>query len=146
MGVIISKRELLSSNIERFIYPIIFPKEERDVLLIFPHLISVNLNIELSRRLLAYESQERKPPVIEKEILTILRYVDEPILLKNIEILFDPSYYIDVLRLLININRRKKLLVEWPGIVTKEFLIFAEPNYKDYKKFLIDRYDITCII
>ena len=65
---------------------------------------------------------------------------------EGLDVLFNPSYKIDVLKLLIGQRKTHNFGIVWPGILHDNSLIYSEPEYKDYKKYEISNYDITCVI
>jgi len=70
-----------------------------------------------------------------------------PTYLTDYEMLFDPRYNLDVIKLFIEIARYNKLIIKWCGKVQNEStLVYSEPGYQDYTKYNINDYDIIIII
>lgn len=67
-------------------------------------------------------------------------------IIKNIDVLFNPAYQVDVLTLLENAFRRKAFRLIWPGKYMEGKLFYSEEGYEDYRVFDIDKYNIVCVI
>jgi hypothetical protein len=65
--------------------------------------------------------------------------------LTDFEMLFDPRYSIDVMRLFCEISRYSKLIVKWCGNYDGECLTYAEPGYSDYARYKVGDYEIACV-
>ena len=75
----------------------------------------------------------------------LARYPDG-VIIKDIDVMFNPEYQIDVLKLLVDARKRKDYKVIWPGRYEDGKLIYGEEGYLDYKVFDVVNYDITFII
>lgn len=92
----------------------------------------INVNLVLSRLLLDQTPRQR-----------VLHFPDlladladrstEPVLLDNIEIIFDKNLKQDPLRLLQNIARRHIVVAAWPGEIKSGRLTYAEPSHQEYR-------------
>jgi len=71
---------------------------------------------------------------------------NDPIYLTDYEMLFDPRYELDVLRLFIEISRKNRLIVKWCGKGTEDYLSYAEQGFADYKQFKVSDYDVAIVI
>jgi hypothetical protein len=71
---------------------------------------------------------------------------NEPVYLTDYEMLFDPRYEIDVLRLFVELARRNKLIVKWCGQASEKTISYAEPGYSDYKQYKISDYDVAIVL
>lgn len=91
-------------------------------------------------------SVDIRPQLVSDEVIKILSSVKAPIYLTDYEMLFDPRYDIDVLKLFYEISRRKKIVVKWSGTWNNEYLEYSTSEYMDYHSYIINDYDITCII
>ena len=67
------------------------------------------------------------------------------LLLMDFEILFDPRYKIDVVRLIYEVSRLRKIIALWPGTLCENNLIYANVEAPEYQVYNINNYDITCI-
>ena len=94
----------------------------------------VNVNLDLSRRLLeldlSAEQRARRLP----EVLDDLLGEDTPVFLARTEILFDPALRQDPLRLLRQISRVRTVVAAWSGEVDGGFLTYAEPGHPEYQR------------
>jgi len=89
------------------------------------------------------ELNEIRTEIAEK-IRNVLPQRDS-VFLTDYEMLFDPRYELDVLRLFVDISRHNKLIVKWYGNVEKEALTYAEQGFADYKRYLINDYNIVVV-
>ena len=64
---------------------------------------------------------------------------------RDIDVLFNPAYEVDVLRLLETLYREKPYSVIWPGELSDGKLTYSEYGYADYKEYAISDYDILCV-
>jgi chromosomal replication initiation ATPase DnaA len=97
----------------------------------------VNLNLELTRRMLDLTERQRTLQ-IPQSLHEIINHADsEVVLFDNIEILFDSSLKQDPLRLFERASRNKTIVVSWNGLVKNNYLIYAEPDYPEYKQYPI---------
>jgi len=96
----------------------------------------INLNLELSRRLLDVTDRQR--------ILQLPRLVDEitagagseVVLLDNIEIIFEVSLKQDPLRLLQSISRNRTVVTAWNGAMENGYLTYATPDHPEHRRYL----------
>lgn len=56
-----------------------------------------------------------------------------PILFKEIEILFEPSFTLDPLAIFKQVSRNTSLLVMWPGEYKNSILSYASPEHTHYR-------------
>ena len=95
----------------------------------------IELNLELSRRLLDLPQRER--------VLNASRLIGEivaetesgAVLLDRIELLFEPSLALDPLRLLQGLSRSRALVVHWPGRIEEEHLVYARPGHPEHRRY-----------
>ena len=99
----------------------------------YPYL---NINLELSRRMLDFAPRQRALRVgnVLGEIVDSAG-TDTPVLLDNIEILFDRSLEQDPLRLLKEVSRRRPVVAAWNGVVAGDNLIYAEAGHPEYRQY-----------
>lgn len=105
----------------------------------------LNLNIRLAEELVKYPTEQR-PRRANDEVMSIISQCKAPTLLDDYEILFDPRYDIDAIKVFIELARWQKVVVKWCGRLNGNSLEYAAPDYKDYHSFRIQDYDITCVI
>ena len=105
----------------------------------------LNLNLELSRRMLDFTEKQRilKLPRLLKEI--IAQTGQRNIVLDNVEILFDVTLQQDPLKLLQKISRNATILVGWNGTTKNGYLYYAAPNHPEYRKYQIQDFGVIDI-
>ena len=97
----------------------------------------VNLNLELSRRMLDLTERERalRMPDLLDEVVGR----DEPlVLLDNIEILFDAALRQDPLRLLQRVSRNRTIVATWNGTLENGYLTYAAPEHPEHRRYSRD--------
>ena len=96
---------------------------------------SVNINLELSRRMLELTELQRvlQLPRLLQEIIS--NSGDETILLDNIEIIFDINLQQDPLRLLQGLSRNKTVVAAWNGSIVDDYLTYAAPGHPEYRRY-----------
>lgn len=82
---------------------------------------------------------------LESCFVSALTDLPEDVVIRDIDVLFNPAYEVDVLMLLCNAYRKHHFDLVWSGRLEDNHLVYAEEGSPDYKAFDIDRYDITCI-
>ena len=94
----------------------------------------VNVNLELSRRMLDLTRRQRILRVsrLLQEITD--RGGEEMVLLDNLEVLFDVSLRQDPLRLLQGLSRNRIVVAAWNGTTVGGFLTYAAPGHPEYKR------------
>jgi len=94
----------------------------------------LNVNLELSRRLLELSARERSlaVPRLLGEIVAGDGHVA---LLDNIEILFDVSLKVDPLRLLQRLSRNRTVVAAWNGSVEGGYLTYAAPDHAEHRRY-----------
>lgn len=98
----------------------------------------INLNLELSSRLL--DIPENKRAVFVNNVFAdILDSYESPtIFIDKIEILFTPQLQVNPLKLLELHSRNRAMVVLWPGLYDGGYLIYAEPNHPEYRKYKVN--------
>ena len=97
----------------------------------------LNLNLELSRRLLDLTARQRLLAV--PRVLDDLIGRDRPlVLLDNTELLFDPTFEQDPLALLQRVSRNRTIVAAWNGTLGNGFLSYAEPDHPEYRRYRSD--------
>lgn len=94
----------------------------------------INVNAVLSELLLDLTAKQR--------ILHCSHLLDQitmaarsPVLLDNIELLFDGQLRQDPLRLLQQLARNRTIVAAWNGAVENDKLIYAEPGHPEYRSY-----------
>ena len=105
----------------------------------------LNLNIRLAEELVKYPAEQR-PSRANDEVMWIVSQCKTPTLLKDYDILFDPRYDVNAIKVFTELARQQKVVVKWCGKMNGNSLEYATPDDKDYHSFRIQDYDITCVI
>lgn len=103
----------------------------------------LHLNTELSKALMSHPAEER-PSQIEAGIKTLIP-IHSAMLVSEFEMLFDPRYKIDVLKLFCERAKSSRIAIVWPGMYENGKLSYAQPEDPDYNLFYADNYQI-CIV
>lgn len=106
---------------------------------------AVSINLELAQALKAFKPK-RRTMQIERCFADILAKLPEGVVLKNFDVLFNPEYKVDVLKIMVNACKAKPFSIIWPGSFDGSRLVYAEEGFQDYKTYDVKDYDITCIV
>ena len=95
----------------------------------------VNVNLELSKRMLELTRTQRSRQVepLLKEVIAATP--GEVVLLDNLEILFDTGLEVEPLRLLQVSSRNRTIVASWNGSFRDGTLIYAEPGHPEFIQF-----------
>ena len=104
---------------------------------------NISLNLPLARTISGLP--ERGIPALITETVRELLPQSSHVYLTDYEILFDPRYELDIIKLFIDLSRRNKLIVKWCGAIDGDELVYAEQGFTDYKRFSIKDYDISVV-
>lgn len=88
----------------------------------------------------------RRSLKLEQIFNGVLEQYPDGVIIRDIDVLFNPEYKVDVLKILMAARKRKRYSVIWPGKCENGKLIYSEEGYPDYKAYDIENYDITCVI
>ncbi len=102
----------------------------------------INVNLSLSAELLELTSKQRAlrlPGILEQ----VIDNVPSPVVLDNLEILFDKDLKQDPLRLLQGISRNRSVVASWNGKATEGKLNYAEAGHPEYRSY--DLVDLTVV-
>ena len=146
MGKIVNARKATATDLFRLTPPVILCSDRSDFegAIIDNGYMPVSLNKHLASSIMGLDIKDIRLCLTEK-----IREVfpqSSPVYLSDYEMLFDPRYELDVLRLFIELSRRNRLIVKWCGKATEQALIFAEQGYTDYKQYKISDYDVAVVI
>jgi len=103
----------------------------------------VNVNLELSRRLLDLTERQRALQIPQLLNLIVEQAGSDIVLLDNIEILFDVSLKQDPLRLLQSLSRNRTIVAAWNGAITKGMMTYAVPEHPEYRKYPVQDFLVT---
>jgi hypothetical protein len=115
------------------------------------HVPVLNLNLMLSQSLLDLPYRTRildAPRLFAAAVLSCPR---GPAILDNLEILFDARLKLDPVACLRQASRNRVIVASFPGTVSDEHLVYAEPGHPEYRRFptsgiltvLIDQTEFT---
>lgn len=104
--------------------------------------VSKQLAEELSRY-----SMRQRTMQMEKIICKVLDSLPENPIIENVDVLFNPAYQVDVLKVLCAAYKHKPFRLIWPGTVDEESgtLVYAEVGFADYRTFCLSDYDVNYI-
>ena len=105
---------------------------------------AISMNVAIARRL-ADVSPSMRSMRLESCLVSALTDLPEDVVIRDIDVLFNPAYEVDVMALLCSAYRKHHFDLVWPGRFEDDQLLYAEEGCPDYRVFDIDRYDITCI-
>ena len=95
----------------------------------------ININLELSRRLLDLTERQRTAHVQRLLDEIVGRGSDRVVLLDNLELLFDVALKLDPLRCLRALARRRTVDAAWNGTIGNGHLLYAQPTHRDYRSY-----------
>ena len=104
-----------------------------------------SINIELAKELEELRPK-RRTMQLEACFNRVLDGLPDNVVIKDVDVIFNPAYKVDVLKMLVAACKRKPFSVIWPGRYEDGKLFYAEEGYPDYKVFDINNYDVTCVI
>ena len=88
----------------------------------------------------------RRTMQLEKCFVKVLESLPEQPIIKDIDVLFNPAYKVDVMKLLFSAYKQKQFSLVWPGNYVDGKLTYSEEGYPDYRVYEINDYDIMCVI
>ncbi len=95
----------------------------------------VNVNLELSKRMLELTRTQRSKQVDRLLKDVIADSFGEIVLLDNLEILFDGTLEVEPLRLLQLLSRNRTIVASWSGNYKDLVLTYAEPGHPEFVQF-----------
>jgi hypothetical protein len=97
----------------------------------------VNINLELSRRLLDLTERQRTLQLQRLLDQVVAQPGGDAVLLDNIEILFEVALKQDPLRLLQGISRNRTVVATWNGSIEDGHLVYAAPHHPEYRRYAV---------
>ena len=94
----------------------------------------VNVNLVVSSQLLELTAKQRSLR-LPKILGQVVEKAKSPVVLDNLEILFDKGLKQDPLRLLQGVSRNHSVVASWTGTVTDGMLFYAEPAHPEYRRY-----------
>lgn len=95
----------------------------------------INVNLELSRRLLDLTERQRCLQVTSLLKQIVGEEGDGVVLLDNLEILFDVSLKQDPLRCIQGLSRNRTVVAAWCGSIKDGDLTYAAPDHREYRRY-----------
>lgn len=96
----------------------------------------LNLNLQLAERLLDL-TQKQRPVRVQRLLGELVEAQAEgPVLLDNIELLFDTGLSLDPLRVLQKLARNRTVVAAWPGALADGALTYAEPGHPEAQRYI----------
>lgn len=93
-----------------------------------------NVNLALSGELLELTAKQRAlslPRILDQ----IVGQAQSPVILDNLELLFDKEFQQDPLRLLQGISRNRAVVASWNGAMNSGRLLYAETGHPEYRRY-----------
>ena len=97
----------------------------------------INVNLELSRRMLDLTERQRALQVPRLLRGIVSEATGEVVLLDNIELLFDVRLKQDPLHLLQRLSRDKTVVATWSGSIVDGHITYAVPGHPEYRRYPI---------
>lgn len=140
MGIVIKTNNFFDLSTAGILKPIIYCGSHKS----FAD-AAISINLLLAEKLAACKKNQRTLQ-IESYFNQILEQLPNNVVIKDFDVMFNPEYKIDVLRVMIAACKRKNFSILWPGKFENGKLYYAEDGYADFKVFNVEDYDITCVI
>ena len=137
MGVIIPVSKFYDSDTSGMLKPVIYCYPYQD--------ITTSINFLLAEKLVNCKPN-RRTMLIETFFNQILKQLPDGVVIKDFDVMFNPNYKVDVLKIMVNACKRKPFSIVWPGTFEDGKLCYSENGYLDFKIFRVEDYDVTCII
>ena len=104
----------------------------------------INVNLEVSQRLLDYTIAER-PRLVPRLLGDIVKEANSRVaLLDNLELVFDASLKLNPLQILQSASRNVTLVAAWSGSFSSNTLVYAEPWHAEYRRYPLSAQD--CLV
>jgi len=140
MGTIIKAQDLSLNKPSGLLKPIIYCSSYINI-----EANATSINTILAKKLIKYE-ESRRTMQVEKCFNQVLSSFHDNVIIKDFDVMFNPAYKVDVLKIMILAYKKKPFSVIWPGKHENGKLIYAEKGCPDYKVFNVSDYDVTCIV
>ena len=98
----------------------------------------VNVNLELSRRMLDLVERQRPRRIGRFLDRIVAERGSDIVLLDNIEILFDAALRQHPLRLLQDLSRSRVVAAAWNGSIEGNHVRYAVPGHPEYRRYPLD--------
>lgn len=140
MGKVIRAQDVLRAGTIGLQKPIIYCRCDKAT---SDSAVSINL---LLAKLLDNLKPRRRTMQLENCLNQVLEQLPENPVIKDFDVMFNPEYRVDVLKVLVLACKKRPFSAIWPGDFGDGKLFYAEEGYKDYCAFNIENYDVTCVV
>lgn len=140
MGDVILYRHFSTQEATGLLKPIIYCYSDKELLE-----SAVPLNHALAEKLSVLKPK-RRTMRLAACFEEILKTLPDNAVIKDFDVMFNPDYKVDVLKIMVDACKRKPFSIIWPGKCEDGRLFYAEDGYPDFKAFSVEEYDVTCII
>ncbi len=106
---------------------------------------AISFNKILAEKLISLSVLNRSRKLEQCFVDALYSLPNDPII-KDIDVMFNPQYEVDVMKILISAYKKKHYSLIWSGSYYDGKLIYGEEKYPDYKIYNISCYDIICVI
>ena len=137
MGIILEARTLIYN--QEMLRLLIYSKPE------LAPADAFSVNKPLAEKLLKLKPT-RRTMQLERCFNEVISALPSGAVIKDIDVMFNPDYKVDVMRILIAANKQKPIKVIWPGRYSDGKLYYSEEDLPDYKIFELSDYDIYCVV
>ena len=138
MGILVEKKNLCAG--QKFYRPIVYVHGSEMQIA-----SAVSVNKPLAEELLRIKPDHRTIQ-LEKSFLRVLNSLPELPTISGMDVMFNPAYEVDVMKVLISAYKQKPFSLLWPGRYENGKLIYSAEEYPDYAVFEVSDYDIVCVI
>ena len=139
MAVVVRSRNLMISRAAGLLQPIIYCTPDAEIA------CASSLNMLLAEKLMMVKPN-RRTMRLEQCFQQVLDSLPDNPVIRDFDVLFNPDYEVDILRIMTSVGKSKPFQIVWPGRYEDGRLIYAEEGYRDYKVYDLDKYDVTCVI
>lgn len=140
MGAIIQARDFSSEKQAGLLKPIIYCCPYGNV-----ESEAISINMLLAKKLVKLRPT-RRTMRLEQCFSQVLDTLPDGVTIKDFDVMFNPEYQVDLLKIMVMTCKIKPFSIVWPGKCEDGLLFYAEEGYPDYKVFSIEDYDVTCIV
>lgn len=106
---------------------------------------AISINVLLAEKLVEFQPN-RRTIRLEQCFSQVIDTLPDGVTIKDFDVMFNPEYQVDLLKLMVMACKKKPFSIIWPGKCKNGMLFYAEEGYQDYRMFSIEDYDVTCIV
>ena len=105
---------------------------------------SISVNNLIAAELIRIKP-ERRSFKIESVFNKVIMNLPDKCIIRDIDVLFNPNYNIDVMKILVFVYKQKHFELLWGGSLQDDWLIYSHDGYKDYNVYDVKNYDVIVI-